>query len=114
MSDDLSDLRDRLHQLWAKTTGDSDTFWKKKDDFAATCVVSAPVDGGDAEAYIATDMNTADAEWVVAAHGSWPQLARMITDALDEAERADSERDGRECRIAELELENQELKAALK
>lgn len=113
MSDDR-DLWDRLHQLWAKTTGDSDTFWKKKDEFSATCVVSAPVDGGDTEAYIATDMNTADAAFVVAVHGAWPQLTRLFNDALDEADRADADRDSRECRIAELELEIQELKAALK
>jgi hypothetical protein len=112
VSDDR-ELPDRIHQLFAKTTGGDDTFWQTKDEFSATCVVCTQVEDGDTGAYIATDMSAADAEFVAAVHGAWPTLWRMLNEAWDEAERADLGRDGRECQIAELELEIQGLKAAL-
>jgi hypothetical protein len=36
---------------------------------------------------------------------AFPQIVRQYNTALDEAERADFDKDSRECRIAELEME---------
>jgi hypothetical protein len=54
-----------------------------------------------------------DADFITAIHGCFPDLIRTVLAALDEADRADFDKDSRECRIAELEAELAELRADL-
>ena len=55
-------------------------------------------------AWDATQQANQDAAWITAVHGAFADLARCLHTALDEADRADVDRDVRENRIAELEL----------
>lgn len=59
---------------------------------------------------VAAGMGEWDADFLTAVHGCVPDLVRRLHAALDEADRADYERDSRECRIAELEAEVADLK----
>ncbi|AJD82459.1 hypothetical protein SHEEN_41 [Mycobacterium phage Sheen] len=113
------DFFDLLHQQWAKTTGAEDTFWsveKYKDGTERWKVYSVKVDeeGNEQKKLVASEVqNEQDADFIAAVHGCMPDLVRRLHMALDEADSADYQRDSRECRIAELELENQELQQSL-
>ncbi len=45
-----------------------------------------------------------DPEWCQMIFDAFPQIVRQYNTALDEADRADFDKDSRECRIAELEV----------
>lgn len=59
---------------------------------------------------VASGLSEFDSDFISALHGCFPDLVTRLHDALDEADRADHNRDSRECRIAELESEVEELK----
>lgn len=60
---------------------------------------------------IASEIHSeADADFIAAIHGCLPDLWRRLHAALDEADTADFDRDSRECLIAEVSAENQELR----
>jgi hypothetical protein len=104
---DERELVDTVYRLWSKTTGAGDCEWF--------------VDGNTIEAHerdgwehlIGHCLGPEDAEFIAAIHNALPELVRRYHAALDEAERTDQQRDGRECRIAELEMEVAELKEDL-
>lgn len=105
---------DALYQLWSKTTGAEDTFWdySQHEGKSVYHVDSVGLEGGNRKR-VASYLADPDADFLTAMHGALPDLVRRLHDALDEADRADHFSDSRECRIAELELEVQELKGLL-
>ena len=109
------DFFDTLHQQWSKTTGAEDSFWSVEEYTDGTGrfkVYSVVVDaeGNQTKKLVASDFqNEADADWIAGIHGCMGDLYRALLAAYDEADNADYDRDSRECRIAELELEVQEL-----
>lgn len=95
---------DHLYQLWTKTTHASDRFWDFQPEGGGLHAINAVgEDGGSLP--VAWGVYEADADWITALHGCFPDLYRVTNEALDEAARLDLERDSRECRIAELEAE---------
>ena len=104
---------DELYRLWSKTTAASDGYWRIETDTETAYVDVVSVDKDEWENVIGYTMFEPDADFITAIHGCFPDLVRRLHAALDEADRADHERDSRECRIAELEVEVAELKADL-
>jgi len=102
---------DKLYQLWSKTTGAENTYWDYQEYGDTFDIDSVGSDGERVN--VAALFSDADADFITAIHGCLPDLYRLAMDALDEAERADFNKDSRECRIAELELELAELRAEL-
>lgn len=105
---DDRDFFDHLHQLWSKTTGAEDRYWMPEENAQFDFDIFA-VAQEDERYRIASDLSDEDADFISAVHGCLPDLVRRLHAALDEADRADYDRDERECRMAELELENQQL-----
>ena len=116
---DERDFFDTLYQQWTKTTGAEDMFWMSEQYQDGTgrwkvYAVKVGADGNQTRKLIASELrNEADADFIAATHGCIPDLVRRTHAALDEADEKDYDRDSRECRIAELELENQELRKEL-
>ncbi|AEJ95141.1 hypothetical protein MICROWOLF_44 [Mycobacterium phage Microwolf] len=110
---------DLLYQQWSKTTGAKDMFWMSEEYKDGTgrwkvYAVHVGTDHQETRKLIASELHSeADADFIAAVHGCLADLTRRLNSALDEADRADYDRDSRECRIAELELENAELRAKL-
>lgn len=104
MTDDR-ELLDQMYACWART-GDDECRWEARGDRLVT------VDPGGGEEPLTITLEAAS--FIAAAHGVMPVLIRRAHEALDEADRADLDRDERECRIAELELELQAVRAAAK
>jgi hypothetical protein len=103
---------DKLLQTRASTTNAEDRFWDYEKENGLCTILSVGLnDGSTIE--IASGLFEQDADWITAVHGAFPELVNMFYEAVDEAERADRDRDSRECRIAELETEITELKADL-
>jgi hypothetical protein len=110
---------DHLYQLWSKTTGASDCYWMPEQDpeeyvegtFSPSFNIYA-VGESQGRKRIASFLSDEDSDFITAVHGCLPDLVRRLNMALDEADNADYDRDARECRIAELELENKELRHA--
>lgn len=103
---------DHLFQLWSKTTGARDSYWmpEKHFDNSGRWNIFAVCEHGSRKK-VADGMSESSADFVTAVHGCLPDLVRRLHAALDEADRADFDRDSRECRIAELEAEVAELKS---
>ena len=114
---------DLLYQQWTRTSGSEDTFWAVEEDrdtweWEDGEEVKIPgrgwnvwsVDQDDNREFVGNFEKEADADFVAGIHGCLGDLVRRLNDALDEADRADEGRDEREVRIAELELENAELR----
>lgn len=119
------DFVDLLYQQWAKTTGAEDTYWMPEDDTDYytdggpgtwnVWAVLAPdderrkdIDAVDGKKFVANFAHEADADFTTAIHGCFGDLVRRIHDALDEADRLDTELDERENEIAQLARENQD------
>jgi hypothetical protein len=112
------DFFDTLYQLWSKTTGAEDTYWKYEED--TRHYAGGPgtfniysVDSSGQEKFVASLQSDEDADFITAVHGSLGDLVRRLHEALDEADSADFNHDSQECRIAELELENARLEGLL-
>ncbi|AFQ97348.1 hypothetical protein FGG47_gp55 [Mycobacterium phage Rebeuca] len=109
---------DLIYQHWSKTTGAQDTYWMTEEDtehyaFGPGTWNVFSVNKDDERKFIASFEREEDADFIAAMHGCMADLVRKLNDALDEADRADYDRDSRECRLAELELENAELRRQL-
>ena len=108
---------DELYQLWSMTTGAGDRYWMPEefDDRSGRFKMYAIADEllDLPRKLVATGLNERDAEFITGLHGAVPDLIRALHEAVAEAERADYDRDSRECRIAELELEVAELKQVI-
>ncbi|AGK87968.1 hypothetical protein M041_gp51 [Mycobacterium phage Severus] len=105
---------DLLYQHWSKTTGAHDTYWMPEEDESFPGLFSIIAVGKDeSRKPVASFLKEEDADFITAMHGCLADLVRKLNDALDEADRADYDKDSRECRMAELELENAELRRQL-
>jgi hypothetical protein len=102
---DERDFFDHLYQLWAKTTHANDGEWEVNDDGEHILVDVWSTDKDGWEQTIGYGMYKQDAEFISQVHAALPELVRRALAAFDEAERVDQDRDARECRIAELEME---------
>ena len=105
---------DEIYSVWAKTTGAEDKYWMPTEYCDSTHRFKVyAVNNEGVQKLIASELKDEDAEFIAGIHGLLPDLIRRLGDALDEADRADSDKDARECRIAELELEVQDLSETL-
>jgi hypothetical protein len=106
---------DHLFQMFTRTTGAENMFWKYERDLKyfdggpAVFLIKA-VDQEGNEEFVGSLHSEADADFITAVHGCFPDLVRRLHDALDEADRADTNRDEREQEVFRLALENQELR----
>lgn len=98
---------DLLYQHFAKTTGAENTYWMTEED--TRYVAEGPgtyniwaVGENDERTLVALGLTEADADFLTAVHGSFPDLVRRMHDALDESDRLDEDRDNQEARIADL------------
>jgi hypothetical protein len=114
VGNDFEDLLDRLYQVFSKTSYCEKRSWDYgfEDEGRDPLNIYAVDDEGDFK-FVAAVSCEADADFVSLAHGVIPELIRGTREALDEAERADRQRDERECRIAELEIEVAALRKEL-
>lgn len=114
MGNDFEDLLDRIYQVLSKTSYCENRSWDYgfEDEGRDPLNVYAVDDDGDFQ-FIGAFGCEADADFVSLAHATIPELVRGTREALDEAERADRQKDERECRIAELELEVAALRKEL-
>lgn len=108
---DDRDVFDKLLQVCAGCTGSQDTYLKVVKSVAGWDVVA--VDSEERETLIGSFVNEADADWHATITQVFPDVWRRLQAALDEADRADTCRDERECRIAELESEVASLRKEL-
>lgn len=109
------DFFDTLYQGWTKTTGAEDTYWMPEehpDEGFYTYDIFA-VDEKQLQAHVASGLSEDDAAFITAVHGCFADLVRRLHTALDEADRWEYERDSQECRIAELVMENEDLRGQL-
>jgi len=113
---------DEIYQLWSMTTGAGDRYWMPEefDDRSGPPTPTplrfklyAVAEDEKPRKLIATGLDERDAEFISGLHGAVPDLIRALHEAVAEAERVDYDRDSRECRIAELELELSELKQVI-
>jgi len=109
MYDDVRDFVDQLHQLWAKTTNFGMGWYVKENDLiGGWCVM--PVDFTPADAprdvcSVADFTTETDAQFIAVIHGAIPELVKTVHDALDEADRLDTEKDDLIIKIADLEMD---------
>lgn len=101
---------DELYQIWSKTTGAEDRYWQPVEHFDNSGRWNIFAVGEKDRKLVASGLSEKDADFLTAIHGCMADLWRRLHAALDEADTADYERDSRECRIAELELELIDMK----
>ena len=106
---DNREFFDKLYQMWSKTSWAKDRYWDYGYEPGKDYTVKAVSEDGY-RSLVGTFVNEDDADWITALHGCFPDVFRLVNDSLDEADRADLDHDSRECRIAELELEVEELR----
>lgn len=108
--DDHSFL-DHIYSIWAKTSGGDDTFWTPQEDkdYPGRWGIFA-TDKDENRQFIGEFFSELDADFVCGLHGCIGDLVRRMHAALDEADRADRERDEQEQSIYALAVENEELK----
>lgn len=108
---------DELYQQWSKTTGAEDRYWAVEEHFDKSgrfnIFAVSPTDQLAPRKLVAVGLNERDADFLATLHAVLPDLVGRLHEAFDEADRADYDRDSRECRIAELETENTELREGL-
>ncbi|MDV6975275.1 hypothetical protein [Mycobacterium intracellulare] len=105
------DFFDVLYQGWAKTTGAENMFWmpEESEDFPGLWDIVA-VNEKQERKPLASFLTEEDSAFITAVHGCFGDLVRRLHAAVDEAERLDEQRDDQEFRIAELAIENEELR----
>jgi hypothetical protein len=87
---DEREFFDKMYQMWANTTGAQDRYWDyQKDGKDYFFNINAVGEDGDGK------------------------FVASVLAAMDEADRADFDKDSRECRIAELESALAEAQAGL-
>lgn len=98
---------DLLYNLWAKTPGAENEYWGYDSDEGDPPSYLLYSQGEDLEVRkpLASFSSEEAVNFISAIHGCLPDLVRRLHAALDEVDRADYDRDSRECRIAELEME---------
>lgn len=99
---DDREFLDVLFQLYARTTGSENAYWRTESTDDGFAVFAVEPD--DTRTLIASGMSEVDADWVAGMHGCLSDLVLRLHQALDAEESADRGRDERESKIAELEL----------
>ena len=113
MFDADEEFFDELYRLWSKTTQAEGSYWMPEefeDRSGRFKIYAVPDEEGGQRKLVATGVSDNDAEFITGIHGALPELIRVLYAALDEADRADYDKDSRECRIAELEMELIDMK----
>lgn len=108
---DDRDFLDVMYAGWAKTTGAEDTYWMPEEVaelFDGYRIVAVRQD--ESRETVAANLTEADAAFITAVHGCFADLVRRMHTALDEADRLDGYADERTGTIAELAIENDDLK----
>lgn len=109
---DDRDFFDKLLQLWANTTNCENTYWGYEETLEEQFDIFSVSDVG--REFVGYVENEADADWITALHGCFPDLVRRLHEALDEADRLDYEMDEVQDKLMEAELKIAELKDQLK
>ena len=99
------DFFDGLYGLFTKTTRASDAYWKPEKDPDDEGFRIWAVDKEDSHTPIATGLDEADADWICALHGCFPDLIRHLLSLSDEADRLDLEKDSLTNELVQLALE---------
>jgi len=105
---------DELYQVWSKTTQADNGWWVSEEHFDKSgrfniySTVPHIDQPGHSRKLIASGLNERDADFIASLHAALPELIGRLHEALDEADRADYDRDSRECLIAELVSELKE------
>ena len=91
---DDKEFFDKLFQLFTKTTQAEDSYWmpEAQPDGSGRFYLWA-VDKEQNRKRVAEGLKEADADWITALHGCFPDLIRYLLRVTDEAERLDMERD---------------------
>lgn len=108
---DDREFLDHLLQVWFKTTGAEDRYWMPEpftDNSGRFNIYAVAED--ESRKLVASGLSESDSDFITGVHGCMMDLHRRLHEALDEADRADYGRDSRECRMAELEMELNDLK----
>lgn len=111
---------DELYQMWSRTTGASDRYWmpQEYEDHSGRWSIYAvgqdnPESTETNRKLVASSVSDKDADFITAVHGCLPDLVRRLGSAIDESDRLDEERDEQEVRIAQLEIETEDLTGKL-
>ena len=107
--DDL-EFFDLLYQQWSKTTGAENTYWMPEPYEEGGFNIYS-VDQEHNKLLIAVGLPEADADWITAVHGCFADLTRRLQRAVDESERLEIEKDNVICEMAQLAVENNDLRA---
>ena len=111
---DDKEMFDELYQLWAKTTHAEDRYWMPAEYCDSTHRFKVyAVNNEGVQKLIASELKDEDAEFIAGAHGAIPEMVRLLHEFSDLAERAEYDKDERECRIFELEVEVLQLKETI-
>lgn len=104
------DYFDLLYSHWSKTTGAQDRYWMPEinDDRSGRWNIYAVAED-ETRKLVASGVSEADADFLTAVHGCTPDLIRRLGEAIDESDRLDAEKDDLVVRVAELELEADDL-----
>lgn len=109
---DDKDFFDTLYTQFTKTTDAADRYWMPEEVEGHGYTIWTVGEGGG-RTEIGAFLFEADADFVTAVHGCFPDLVRRLHAALDEADRLDVDRDEREQEVFRLSVENEELKFEL-
>lgn len=117
MAVDEREFIDMLYAGWAKTTDAEHSYWQPEEmvnnpgQFKVYAVTVDPETGDESRKLVATQLSEEDAAFVTAIHGSFGDVCRRVLEAYDEADRADEALDSQIVRVAELEIQVDELMA---
>lgn len=100
---DVREFLDTVYVSWPRTTCVETGYWEARKVGDTFEVVA--VNREQEEQVVATGLAEEDANFIAQVHTALPEVIRQAHTALDEADRADADRDEREQRIAALELE---------
>ncbi|MGW1739975.1 hypothetical protein ACWCPQ_14315 [Nocardia sp. NPDC001965] len=100
---DDREFLDGLYLAWTKTTAAEHGGWSVEKIGDSFTVMARDPSGSVVLADLIQEEK--DAEFIAGMHTILPDLVRRLNDALDEADRLDTEKDELHARIFELELE---------
>jgi hypothetical protein len=111
---DTQEFLDTIYAQWSQTTGAEDLIWAPEEDkdYRGRWNIIATSQDGDRQ-MLGEFWNKQDAVFVCGMHDCLSEIVRRMHSALDEADRADRERDEQEQSIFALAVENDELKQEL-
>ena len=90
--DDEHEFFDILYQQWSKTTGADDTYWMPEVLTGMYDITSVNPET-QARRTVATCLTEEDADFIAGIHGAVPDLIRRLHEAIDDAERANVDRE---------------------